>query len=263
MLKKAILVILLINLIGCSSEDQAIQNEVLVNALSETNKTLAESDRTISGDIKGSLSVGVDYKSSGIEAGISTDAGNNEMYFEANISTETILHLISNLFDDSNVNPSMFPQFDIYSIEKSTSLGKDKNAFKGSITFDSDKLSSFYKTNDLYLSEHSNKVALGKSLSNYNLTSDIVQLNDEVYYMAEISLTSEELINLFPFVDVDNENLDKEFKVRFYQENPSSEITHIELVLLDYKLARQNDMLYVDADISILFSLLEEDKNNE
>lgn len=263
-MKKIILIITAFTLllVSCSNET-VIANKSFVNSLEELNNELLNNNEDINGELEIIVGAGLDYKSSSLEVGIISNSTENSAYYDANISAETLAYLINSIINSKEDNSSMFSLISLYSTGDNVSITEGGNKTNDLLTFDSKTLEKIYLGNSQYLSIDENKANLGNLLNEYKISSELEKVGEDTKFVTTLTLTAEQIVNFIPFINLDTSEYNGEIEIKFYQESETDLITQIDLVLYDYSFTSENEIAYVDIDVTLSFNLPVGGENNE
>lgn len=263
-MKKILITTLILSfmLFSCSNE-VVIKNKAFIDKLETLNNDLLKTSEDINGELNINLSAGVIYKSSSVEIGINSNSKSNSAYYDTNLSAETIIYLINSLTKQPDDNSKAYSSISLFSKNQSTDITEWGNNSENILTFNSKALSKFYKGNELYLSKDENKAILGENLNNYKIKSELEKIGNDAKYVTTLTITSEQVANVIPFINLDKANYNGNIEIKFYQDSEKDEITRIDLVLFNYDFTTDNDIAYVNVDVVLTFMLPVGGETNE
>lgn len=251
----ALLLIISLTLSSCSNEKN-IQNEEFIDSFALTSNLLSQKDNEeIKGELLVSLSAGINFESSTVEVGLESNNESNSAYYEANLSAQTIIYLINMLLTNNELDSELLSSLSIYSVEDSTNLTEGGNKSAALLSFKASTFERFYLANESYLNNEENKYVFDENLKNYNISSNYKDVNGETYYTTTLSLAYNELKTVIPFVNLSDNDIDGEITIKTYQTSESDPITKFDIILYQYRLTSDNEVGYINIDITLSFDL--------
>lgn len=242
-------------LLASCSNDVVIANKSFIDSLENVNNELLLASEDINGDIAIEVAAGLNYKSSSIEVGLRSDSKNNSAYYDTEISAETIVYLLNSISKREKDNSQSFSSILLYSNNGEKSLTDGGNKSDNILSFNAKALEKFYKGNQLYLASDDNKAVLGTKLNEYNIQSGLGKSGSETQYITTMDITTTQLAQMVPFINIDEKEYDGNITLRFYQDSESDLINKLDVLLYDYSFTSENDIAYVNVDIVLSFTL--------